>query len=452
MKKSSIADKVFSVNLNYVRLQNKTKELFFRYLDENRSVDEFKAELTKIWGNVDYSYLESQISEYEAEIHERNTGEKKEDYKQKKDFVKYLPLVAITVIQNVDKKFQNIKLREYSNATNSYSYKNDKEEYLKLKVKKYNDDIVPYELHEYINGKKTDNVIGYRYVQPSTYNAMIQNTNLTRSGWNTTLNDGDDLGQAMFYIPSHSFSCPHCVEHQEIPMTKDEVINLIGVDEEASGDILHPNCKCELTFYERNTRLRPIENKGQLEEEYEIRQKVNTLTLKKERVLTDMKIQKGLGNQDVVDELNNMRNSINKKIRELQSKLPTEELKKQVVAINREKRISSNKYVEQARKNIIKKEQNKTKEKLLKETKRNKEKLNQMKKLSSQTHKEMQELFKIRENRPKYMEQLEKKQQELKEIREIIKQENKDMKYWKSKQQELSLKVDIKNLKDLINK
>ena len=327
MKKSSIADKVFSVNLNYVRLQDKTKELFFRYLDENRSVDEFKAELTKIWGNVDYSYLEKQISEYEAEIHERNTGEKKEDYKQKKDFVKYLPLVAIAVIQSVDKKFQNIKLREYSNATNSYSYKNDKQEYLKLKVKKYNDDIVPY------YSQTTGELV--RLVQPSTYNAMIQNTNLTRSGWNTTLNDGDDLGQAMFYIPSHSFSCPHCVEHQEIPMTKEEVINLIGVDEETSGDILHPNCKCELTFYEKNTRLRPIENKGQLEEEYKIRQKVNTLTLKKERVLTDMKIQKGLGNQDEVDNLNSTRNRINKEIRELKEALPTAELQKQVVAINR---------------------------------------------------------------------------------------------------------------------
>ena len=118
-------------------------------------------------------------------------------------------------------------------------------------------------------------------------------------------------------------------------MTKEEVINLIGVDEEASGDILHPNCKCELTFYEKNTRLRPIENKGQLEEEYEIRQKVNTLTLKKERVLTDMKIQKGLGNQDEVDSLNSTRNRINKEIRELKEALPTAELQKQVVAINR---------------------------------------------------------------------------------------------------------------------
>lgn len=329
MKKSSIAEKVFDVNLNYVRLQNKTKELFFRCLDENRDVDYFKAELKKIWGDVDYLYLEEQINEYDAEIHEINTGENKEDYKKDKNYVKYLALVPLATIKKVDKKFQEVKTREYNNSTKSPVYKKDKQEYLKQKVNRYNDDIVPY--YSQTTGKLV------RYVQPSTYNAMIQNTNLTRSGWNTTLNDGDDLDQEMFYIPGHNFSCPYCVEHQEKPMTKDEVIDLIGIGEEASGDILHPNCKCELAFYNKGTKLFRIgkKQKAQYEEEYEIRQKVNTLTLSKERVITDMKIQKSLGNQDEVDDLNNTRNKINKEIRDLKEALPTTELKKQVVAINR---------------------------------------------------------------------------------------------------------------------
>lgn len=330
MKKSSIAEKVFDINLNYARLQNKTKELFFRCLNEGRDVAYFKAELTKIWGKVDYEYLNEQIDEYEAEIHEINTGESAEDFEKDENFVKYLPLVAVGVVKAVDKKFQEVKTREYVISAKSPVYKNDKQEYLKLKVKRYNDDIVPY------YSQTTGRLV--RYVQPSTYNSMIQNTNLTRSGWNVTLNDADELDQEMFYIPGHSFSCPYCVEHQEKPMTKKEVIDLIGIGEEASGDILHPNCKCELAFYEKGrTKLNKIKwyEKPQLEEEYEIRQKVNTLTLKKERVLTDMKIQNSLGNQDEVDNLNNTRNKINKEIRELKDKLPTAELKKQVVAINR---------------------------------------------------------------------------------------------------------------------
>ena len=325
MKNSSIADKVFAVNLNYVKLQNKTKELFFRCLDENRDFEYFKAELEKIWGNVDYSYLEEQIAEYQAEIHKKNTSKKKTE----KGITKGLfALVPLLVIMNTDKKFQNVKLREYTNSLKSYAYKSDKQEYLKLKVKKYNNQIVPY------YSQTTGELV--RYVQPSTYDAMIQNTNLTRSGWNQTLSDGDEMEQTMFYIPGHSFSCPHCLEHQNKPMTKREVENYIGRADETSGDILHPNCKCELVFYNKGTKIKKYKySDGELEEQYQIRQKANTLTLRKEEILSDMKIQKSLGNQDEVDKLNQTRNRINKEIRELKEQLPSAELKKQVVAINR---------------------------------------------------------------------------------------------------------------------
>ena len=48
-----------------------------------------------------------------------------------------------------------------------------------------------------------------------------------------------------------------------------------------------------------------------------------------------MKIQQSLGNRDEYDKLNAQRNKINKEIRKLQEALPTTQLKKQVVAINR---------------------------------------------------------------------------------------------------------------------
>lgn len=324
MKNSSISNKVFEVNLNYVRLQNQTKELFFKCLAEERDLDYFKAQLEKLWGNLDYSYLDEQIAEYQDEIHEKNTNkEKTEKSITKGIFV----LVPLAVIVGVDKKFQNVKTMEYTNSLNSYAYKTDKDEYLKLKVKKYNNQIVPY------YSQKTGELI--RYVQPSTYDSMIQNTNLTRSGWNQTLSDGDEVGQTYYYIPSHSFSCPECVSHQEKPMTKNEIERIVDEVDEDATDLLHPNCKCELTFYTERTKLKRIENKGELEEQYHIRQKVNTLTLRKEEILSDMKIQKMLGNQDEADKLNEQRNRINKEIRELKEALPTEELQKQVVAISR---------------------------------------------------------------------------------------------------------------------
>lgn len=329
MKNSSyIADKVFNANLKYVRLQNKTKELFFKCLDEDRDLEYFKAKLEELWDNVDYSYSKDEIAEYEAIIEERNLeGKEVIEEIPKGENGSLFALVPISVVLAVNSKFQRVKEREYKNSLKSYAYETDKQEYLKLKVSKYNNQVVPY------YSKTTGEIV--RYVQPSTYDSMIHNTNLTRAGWNQTLNDADRVGVRMFYIPNHSFSCPHCLEHQEIPMTKEEVLNIVGVADEAEGDLLHPNCKCMLTFYDDYTELKPIENVEEKEEEYHIRQKVNTLTLRKEEVLTDIKIQKKLGNQDEVDKLNQKRNKINKSIRELKEALPTEELKKQVVAINR---------------------------------------------------------------------------------------------------------------------
>lgn len=328
MKKFSIADSVFNVNLHYVRLQNKTKELFFRCLDEERDIEYFKAELEKIWGRADYSYINDQIAEYEAIIHERNIeGREVVEEVPKGEEGSLFSLVPASVVLGVISKFMRTKEREYKVSTNSVAYKNDKQEYLKLKVEKYTNQVVPY------YSKTTGNIV--RYVQPSTYNSMVHNTNLTRAGWNITLNDADELGVNMFYIPSHNFSCPHCADHQEIPMTKEEVIALVGDAEEMQGDILHPNCKCVLTFYEDYSQLKPMKSMGEIEEEYDIRQKTNTLTLRKEELLADIKIQKNLGNQDEVDKLNQKRNKINKEIRELKEVLPTEELRKQVVAINR---------------------------------------------------------------------------------------------------------------------
>jgi len=330
MKNSNfINESVFKVNIKYTKLQNETKELFFRCLDEGRDIDYFKAKLEQLWGKVDYSYMEDEIIEYGAIIHEYNTKGKEviQDIPEGQEGSLFA-LVPISVILAVDKKFQKTKEREYKNSLNSKAYEIDKQEYLKLKVSRYNNQIVPY------YSKTTGELI--RMVQPSTYNSMIHNTNLTRSGWNTTLNDADNMGVRTFWIPYHSFSCIHCLEHQNRALTKEEVIDLVGYAEETEGDILHPNCKCTLTFYDdRTTMNKPNYSDSELEEQYHIRQKVNSLTLKKEEVATDLRIQKRLGNQNEVDKLNQQRNKINKEIRQLQEALPTSELKKQVVAINR---------------------------------------------------------------------------------------------------------------------
>lgn len=343
MKSSNIADSVFKVNLEYVKLQNETKKLFFRCLDENRDVSYFNAKIREIWGNIDYSFMLDEITDYEALIHERNIEGKEITEVSKQGDI--FDLVPLAVIIGIEQKFVKQKEKEYKSSqkyvnkletdiknTTSETYKEIKEEqkqeYLKLKVQRYTNQIVPY--YSQSTGKRI------RDVELSTYCSMIHNTNLTRAGWNQTLKDGDLMDQKKFFIPYHPFSCPHCIEHQNKVFTAKEIMRIAGRVDEQQGDILHPNCKCELTFYENRSQFnKPKYSKGELQEQYDIRQKTNSLTLQKEKIKTDMKIQKSLGNQDEVDKLNQQRNSINKEIRNLASELPTTSLKKQVIAINR---------------------------------------------------------------------------------------------------------------------
>lgn len=317
MKNSSfISDSVFKLSLYYTQKQNKTKQLFFKCLDHNKSEEYFKKELKKIWGE-ETEYIEKQITIFREQVHKEHTSTK---------------LGTITIaglgitkhlIDETNKQFIDKKIREYSVRYNSPLLKTDKQDYLKKLVPKYTSDTKGY----YSQGKLIRNV------SPRVYNSMIYNTTLTKNAWIQTLNDGLDLGQEFYYIPAHNFSCPHCAEYQEIPMTREECLSILGTADEGATEILHPNCKCVLTFYE-GQKLKQI-NLGQVEEEYHIRQKVLSLTLKKSEILSDIKIQKSLGNQDSVDKLNARRNQINKEIREQKNKLDTREKQIQVEAIKR---------------------------------------------------------------------------------------------------------------------
>ena len=265
---SFINESVFTTNLKILRKQNETKELFFRCLDEDREYSYFKKELEKIWDSIDYSFLQKQLDKYEEIIHEQNIdGKQITEVEPTENGLEVLfALVPLTVILNQEERLKRFKLRDYKKALESYAYKTDKDEYLKLKVKKYTDNIVEYVSHE---GKKS------RYVGLNTYASMIHNTNMTRTAWNTTFKDADRLGIERFYIPYHSFSCPECIEHQNIIYTKEQILRIVDEVNEAeeegsqSGDILHPNCKCVLVMLNNGENI-IITNKLTDEEKIEI--------------------------------------------------------------------------------------------------------------------------------------------------------------------------------------
>lgn len=341
MKKSSeeISKNVYLTNVFYTKLQNKTKELYFKYLEENRSYDDFEKEVSKLWDNIDHRFMDKQIDKLEKIVNSNNVeeainlGRLDETYRNTEYWVidnEYFKLTPESDFKAIEQKFKRNVLNQFKLAKKTI--KNvDKDLYLQARIDSYSKSI-----NQVITYFNKDNKIA-RKVQLSTYLAMLHNVDLTRAGWNQTMSDSEKLDRELFIIPYHPFSCLECAEWQNRILTKEQVENIIGIEAvERTGDILHPNCKCTLSiFWDYEQVNKDIKSSYEIENEYAIRQKINSLTLARANLRTDIKIANSLGNQDKVDKLKAKVSVINRNIRELRNQLPTEDLKKQVVAINR---------------------------------------------------------------------------------------------------------------------
>lgn len=341
MKNSSqiIANNVYLVNSYYTKKQNKTKELFFRCLSEKRPNSYFKKELHKIWGDIDHTFMDAQIDKLMNIVHSNNVtealnlGRLEEAYKETEDWVinnEYFKLTPEEYFQKFEQKFEQNVQKVYSRSKNTVKDL-DSETYLTKTLEKYDKTVNQVVTYFSKTGEPT------RQVQLSTYLSMVHNVNLTRAGWNTTMSDSEDLGMNMFIIPYHPFSCPHCYQYQNRPLTAFEVRNIIGIDaKEQSGDILHPNCKCTLSIYWDSSQINIDYYTAEEVAEFEkLRQKVNGLTLEKSNLWTDYKIAKDLGQDGLADTYKSRINAINKTIRGIKADLPAESLKKQITAIKR---------------------------------------------------------------------------------------------------------------------
>ena len=339
-RKSSehISDSVYLTNVFYANKQNKTKELYFRCLDEGRSYEYFEEELGKIWDNINHKFMDQQVNELKKIVNSNNVAEAINlgrldgKYKETEYWVideEFFRLTPESDFREFEQRFKRNVLNSYKQAQKSLKY-SDKETYLDKRIDTYNKSV--NQIVTYFNQKGA--VV--RQVQLSTYLAMIQNVNLTRSGWNQTISDSKRLNNELFIIPYHPFSCIECASWQNRILTKEMVENIIGIETmERTGDILHPNCKCTLSIYWESMQIeRRTYNPLEIDEQYKTRQKVNSLTLEKSNLRTDYRIAKNIGDESKADKIKQKINVINRNIRNLRNTLP-EELKKQVTAINR---------------------------------------------------------------------------------------------------------------------
>lgn len=319
---------------------NKTKLLYFKCLEEGRSSEYFEQEVHKIWGNIDHKFMDRQITKLKEIVHNDNVelavnlGRfKKKEFIETPKWIydnEFFKLTPESDFKAFERRFEKNVITNYKVALKSIK-EQEKESYLIGKLNRYDKQI-----NQVIAYYHKDGTLAH-FVKLSTYLAMLHNTDLTRAGWNTTLADANKLGKNEFIIPYHPFSCPECFQWQNKILSSYQVKMFLGVEAvEQRGNILHPNCKCELNIYWSPTQLSnviitPAEN----EEQYKIREKVMSLSLKRTNLRADMNVYKLIGDEGKVDDIRLKINKINQAIRDEVGKLPTESLKKQVKAINR---------------------------------------------------------------------------------------------------------------------
>jgi hypothetical protein len=320
---------------------NKTKELYFQCLEENKSKEFFEKEVSKIWDNVDHRFMDKQIAELKETVHSNNVDQainigrfQNKQYLETLNWTfddEYFKLTPESDFTMFEKRFKKNVVTNYSVAHNSINNVEDKEIYLTKKLSKYDKQVNQIIAYYHKNGLLA------HYVKLSTYLSMVHNVDLTRSGWNQTLADSEKLNMNTYIIPYHPFSCPYCYEFQNKPLSAFQVEQIIGTKaQEQVGNVLHPNCKCTLSIYWSPTQIsRETMLPNEIDEQYNIRQKVNSLTLSRTNLKTDLKIANMIGNESQVDKIKDKISKINKSIGDEVGKLPTNSLKKQVKAINR---------------------------------------------------------------------------------------------------------------------
>ena len=322
-----IEDRVWDSTVKYQRMINVTKEKFFEDLYNNTSLDEYTKKITELW-DIDHSYMDKSIEElrkmvtqkdfYNAEkygkvttrsIKLQNTWQ---DYTLTND--EFYPLNPERDFRTLEQRYVNRHIRLYETIQKRFANSVDKERDLANFVEEYKkiDKTIPYFSHT------TGDII--RYVDISTYSNMLYNVNLTRSAWNKANYDAKLLGNNLWYLPAHPYACPMCMEYQGKVYTDDPRDKRYPQKEEAiKGGVGHPNCKHVWTSYWGKEQIQEDKyDSAEWEERYKNKQKIQSLDLEKSRLLSDRRIYKELGQQDLYDKSTERIKRIREKMKELE--------------------------------------------------------------------------------------------------------------------------------------
>lgn len=307
-----IEDSVLYASNKYYELIFKTKTLFFDYLNKGKSFEDFKKASSKIWENVDHSFMNERIKELEEMIEARDLKDRK-ILNPNAEFTQIYELVKESRFNEVERLYKNTIDQYYKGRLNTVKKDYvDKQSYLAKIVEQYDkaQAVIPYY-------NKDGTVRSYHNI--ASYNSMLYNVNLNRSGWNRTMYDASLLNNDLVYLPAHPFACDLCMPWQgKVYSTSGKSLKYPPKELAEAGGIGHPNCKHQWLLYWGEDMIQKDDyNSIEWQDAYERKQKIQALQLERKKLKNDRKIYENIESFGEVDKVNQKISSINSKIKEL---------------------------------------------------------------------------------------------------------------------------------------
>lgn len=307
-----IEDSVYYAKIEYYKLINKTKILFFESLKQKKPANYFREKANEIWGNVDHTYMEERIKELEKMVSAKNMKNQLIINPNAK-FNEVFKLEPESKLINIEKQYEEVVNRYYKGRLKTINNGFvDEEEYLTKLVDKYDDmqSIIPYY-------NKDGSIRCYHNI--ASYNSMVYNTNLTKAGWNRTLYDANLLGNDLVYLPAHPGACPLCMQWQgKVYSISGKSFIYPKQSDAIDGGVGHPNCKHEWVLYWDKSQLQEDRyDSPEWEEYYERKQKIQSLELERTNLKVNKKILEDIGNYGEADKVQAKIKKLNSKIKEL---------------------------------------------------------------------------------------------------------------------------------------
>ena len=306
-----IKDDVHEYKKKTTKFMDKVKTAFFVYLIAKKGVELYNKRVDKEYRvyikDID-KLVKSSLKKFDI---------KDVDTKTVNDIMERFNIDKTSVKTEDDKYMQVIK-KFYSKTLKTL----DKEwisekDYLSAKVDEFDkvEKVVRYN-----RIKKDGNFV---YFDIASYDSMVFNTNLTRTGIRETIKDSLIRDYDVVYIDPHPFSCPLCqsLQGKFYSITGETAVyqgmEIESLEEAKNQGLFHPNCTHIPRKAYPEDRVSSKYTSENWEERYSIRQKLNAIELDKERLKSDIAIYEKLGNMEKVDKEKQKLKRYNEKIREL---------------------------------------------------------------------------------------------------------------------------------------